>query len=58
MIKTGPATGIHPVDRHVGARLRARRELMGLSQSRLAAALGLTFPEQERPFRTKFWALR
>lgn len=48
MIKTGPATGIHPVDRHVGARVRARRELMGLSQSRLAEALGLTFQQVQK----------
>jgi transcriptional regulator with XRE-family HTH domain len=33
----------HPVDRHVGARLRLRRMQKGLSQSALANAIGVTF---------------
>jgi len=33
----------HPIDRHVGARLRLRRMQKGLSQSALAQAVGVTF---------------
>jgi transcriptional regulator with XRE-family HTH domain len=33
----------HPIDRHVGARLRLRRMQKGLSQSALAHAIGVTF---------------
>src|ERR1700731_1229609 len=35
----------HPVDVHVGARVRLRRIELGISQEKLAAALGLTFPQ-------------
>ena len=40
----GPA----PVDSHVGARIRIRRKLLGLSQSRLAEALNLTFQQVQK----------
>jgi transcriptional regulator with XRE-family HTH domain len=33
----------HPIDRHVGTRLRLRRMQKGLSQSALAHAIGVTF---------------
>jgi transcriptional regulator with XRE-family HTH domain len=33
----------HPVDRHVGLRIRMRRKELGVSQERLADAVGLTF---------------
>lgn len=33
----------HPIDRHVGARMRMRRIEMRLSQSALATRLGVTF---------------
>lgn len=33
----------NPVDQHVGQRLRARRTKMGLSQSVVGEALGITF---------------
>jgi transcriptional regulator with XRE-family HTH domain len=33
----------HPIDRHVGARMRLRRAEMRLSQSALAERLGVTF---------------
>lgn len=36
------------VDRHVGARVRARRKQLGLSQDRLAEALGLTFQQVQK----------
>ncbi len=34
---------MHPIDRHVGSRMRMRRIEMQLSQSALAARLGVTF---------------
>ncbi len=36
------------VDRHVGARVRMRRILLGLSQEKLADALGLTFQQVQK----------
>lgn len=41
-------TSPHPVDLHVGARLRQRRHMVGLSQSDLATALGLTFQQMQK----------
>lgn len=38
----------HPVDIHVGSRVRLRRNLLGLSQERLAKALGLTFQQVQK----------
>ena len=38
----------NPVDRHVGERVRARRKQLGLSQDRLAEALGLTFQQVQK----------
>ncbi len=35
----------HPVDVHVGARVRTRRTLLGMSQTKLGDALGLTFQQ-------------
>lgn len=40
--------GPDPVDVHVGARLRLRRVLMGLSQAQLADAVGLTFQQIQK----------
>ncbi|HTH18260.1 MAG TPA: helix-turn-helix transcriptional regulator [Magnetospirillum sp.] len=37
-----------PVDVHVGGRLRLRRTLMGLSQTDLAKAVGLTFQQVQK----------
>jgi transcriptional regulator with XRE-family HTH domain len=42
------ADGPDPIDAHVGARLRARRILLGLSQSALAAKLGVTFQQVQK----------
>ena len=39
---------IHPVDLHVGQRIRARRKALGVSQGRLAEALGLTFQQVQK----------
>jgi len=38
----------HPIDTHVGRRMRQRRTLLGLSQERLAEALGLTFQQVQK----------
>lgn len=40
--------GPHPVDRHVGLRIRMRRKEMGVSQERLAEALGITFQQVQK----------
>lgn len=37
-----------PVDKHVGQRLRVRRSLMGISQEKLAEAIGLTFQQIQK----------
>ena len=37
-----------PIDLHVGARLRYRRMLLGMSQESLAAKLGLTFQQIQK----------
>ena len=37
-----------PIDTHVGARIRLRRTLMGMSQERLGDALGLTFQQVQK----------
>src|SRR5690349_4485531 len=38
----------NPVDVHVGARMRMRRTLLGLSQEKLGDALGLTFQQVQK----------
>ncbi len=38
----------NPVDAHVGARVRLRRRLLGLTQVQLAEALGLTFQQVQK----------
>lgn len=40
--------GPNPVDRHVGLRIRMRRKELGLSQERLAEAVGLTFQQIQK----------
>lgn len=40
--------GPHPIDVHVGHRLRLRRVLLGLSQQRLANCLGLSFQQVQK----------
>ncbi len=37
--------GPHPVDVHVGGRVRLRRTLLGMSQTDLGKALGVTFQQ-------------
>ncbi|KUL95043.1 Cro/Cl family transcriptional regulator [Bosea sp. WAO] len=38
----------NPIDRHVGARVRMRRMLAGVSQEKLGEALGLTFQQVQK----------
>jgi len=38
----------NPIDVHVGARLRLRRTLLGISQVRLAETIGLTFQQVQK----------
>jgi transcriptional regulator with XRE-family HTH domain len=40
--------GPHPVDRHVGLHIRMRRKALGISQEKLAEALGLTFQQIQK----------
>jgi transcriptional regulator with XRE-family HTH domain len=40
--------GVHPVDRHVGLRIRLRRKELGVSQEKLAVALGITFQQVQK----------
>ncbi len=45
----GRGTGIpSPVDVHVGARLRQRRTLLGMSQTTLGEGIGLTFQQVQK----------
>jgi transcriptional regulator with XRE-family HTH domain len=41
-------TGPHPVDIHVGSRVRMRRTLLGMSQEKLGDALALTFQQVQK----------
>jgi transcriptional regulator with XRE-family HTH domain len=45
--------GPHPIDVHVGSRVRLRRTLLGLSQTALGDALGLTFRQVQKYERGK-----
>lgn len=38
----------HPVDVHVGTRLRQRRSLLGISQTKLGESVGLTFQQVQK----------
>ncbi len=45
----GHGTGIpSPVDVHVGARLRVRRTLLGMTQTKLGDALGVSFQQMQK----------
>lgn len=43
-----PSGKPNPIDVHVGGRVRLRRTLLGLSQEKLAEALGLTFQQVQK----------
>jgi transcriptional regulator with XRE-family HTH domain len=40
--------GPHPIDVHVGSRVRLRRNMLGLSQEKLGAAISLTFQQVQK----------
>jgi len=46
--RRGRRAGPHPVDIHVGSRVRMRRTLLGMSQEKLGDALGLTFQQVQK----------
>lgn len=41
-------TNPHPIDAHVGSRLRSRRRMLGMTQEKLGDALGLTFQQVQK----------
>ena len=45
--KTTPE-GPHPVDLHVGGRVRVRRKFLGISQESIASAIDLTFQQVQK----------
>ena len=40
--------GPHPVDAHVGSRVRVRRTLLGMNQTQLGSALGVSFQQLQK----------
>ena len=46
--RRGRGTGIGPIDVHVGARLRRRRTLSGMSQTTLGDAIGVAFQQVQK----------
>ena len=46
--RRGRRAGPHPVDVHVGSRVRMRRTLLGMSQEKLGDALALTFQQVQK----------
>ncbi|WP_397420629.1 helix-turn-helix domain-containing protein [Phenylobacterium sp.] len=48
VVDGGRVDGPHPVDSHVGLRIRMRRKEMGVSQERLAESLGITFQQVQK----------
>ena len=46
--RRGRRAGPHPVDVHVGSRIRMRRTLLGMSQEKLGDALALTFQQVQK----------
>lgn len=48
MADGAPPSTPNPIDLHVGARVRMRRKFLGVSQERLAQALGLTFQQVQK----------
>jgi transcriptional regulator with XRE-family HTH domain len=45
---SAPAGQPHPIDIHVGARLRLRRTMLRMSQEKLAEALEVRFPQVQK----------
>ncbi len=47
-MKKKPGNTPHPVDIHVGARIRLRRTLLGMSQEKLGEGVDLTFQQIQK----------
>ena len=47
-LETMPRDGMHPTDVHVGQRVRMRRLMLGISQSNVADALGVSFQQLQK----------
>ncbi len=47
-LRYGRGKGISPIDTHVGARLRQRRTLLGMSQTTLGDALDVSFQQVQK----------
>jgi transcriptional regulator with XRE-family HTH domain len=43
-----PKNSLDPIDKHVGGRVRMRRMMLGMSQTNLADAFGLTFQQVQK----------
>ena len=46
--RRGRGRGIGPIDVHVGARVRVRRTLLGMNQTNLGGAIGVTFQQVQK----------
>ncbi len=46
--RRGRGAGISPVDVHVGARLRQRRTLLGMTQTNLSDAIGVSYQQMQK----------
>ena len=46
--RRGRGTGISPIDVHVGARVRVRRTLLGMTQTNLGDAIGVSFQQMQK----------
>ena len=46
--RNGPANRANEIDRHVGARIRERRIMMGLSQQQMADMIGVTYQQAHK----------
>ena len=46
--KTAPVKRANAIDIHVGARIRMRRTILGMSQEKLGEALGITFQQVQK----------
>ncbi len=47
-VKSREADPSHPIDQHVGAKIRLRRRTLGITQEALAQMLGLTFQQVQK----------
>ena len=48
VIKAAPANRASSIDRHVGARIRERRIMLGLSQQQMADMIGVTYQQAHK----------